>query len=295
MTLASAAAFLLLEILLLAGLSARPAGARVAFALSMLLLPWPAFVDAPVVWRSVFALGAFWCVVRSADFVLEPAPGTFLRRFVHLLAIIDTRLVARGGHAVPASVWLLFAGATVAFVAAVLVLRRVPALDGAAGLAQRWSAGIVLVLAGFEALTAAFRIASGLLGYYAPRLSHYPLLSRSIAEFWSARWNRVVGQVLRDRVFTPLLHRGPAFAIWATFFISAAFHAYLAGIVLRQWLPALAAAAFFLLQPGLLALERVLRIRRRSRVVRHAWTLGMLVLCAPLFIEPVLQMLGFER
>lgn len=65
--------------------------------------------------------------------------------------------------------------------------------------------------------------------------------------------------------------------------------------MLRQWLPALAAAAFFLLQPVLLALERVLRIRRRNRVVRHAWTLGMLVLCAPLFIEPVLQMLGFER
>lgn len=294
MTLATAAAFLLLELLLVAGLSARPGPAKLAFMLAVLLLPWPAFVAAPVVWRSVFALGAFWCVVRSADFVLEPAPASFARRLLHLVAIIDTRLVQRGGHAVPAHHWLLLAGTLTAFVLAVFAVRAAETFEGGAHLALRWSAGIVLVLAGFEALTAVFRIGTALLGYYAPRLSHYPLLARSIAEFWSARWNRVVGKVLRDRVFTPLAHRGAALAVWATFLASAAFHAYLVGIVLLRWAPALAAAAFFLLQPLLLSLERVLRIRRRARLLRHAWTLGMLLLTAPLFIEPVLLMLGFD-
>ena len=294
MTLATAAAVLLFEMLAIAALSARPAPARFAFALALLLLPWPAFVAAPVVWRSVFALGAFWCVIRSADFVLEPAPASFAHRFVHLLAIIDTRLVLRGGHAVPVRLWLLLAGMSAAFLAAVLAVRAAGSLDGSAHYLLRWGGGIVLVLAGFEALTAAFRIGSALLGYHAPRLSHYPLLARSIAEFWSARWNRVVGKVLRDRVFTPLAHRGAALAVWATFVVSAAFHAYLAGVVLRAWLPALAAAVFFLLQPPLLSLERRLRIRRRPRFVRHAWTLGMLVLFSPLFIEPVLRMLGFD-
>jgi hypothetical protein len=294
MTLATAAAFLLLEVLAIAALSARPAPARFAFALAVMLLPWPAFVAAPVVWRSVFALGAFWCVVRSADFVLEPAPTSFALRFVHLLAIIDTRLVLRAGHTAPLRLWLLLAGASAAFVAAVFAVRAAGSLDGTSHYLLRWGAGIVLVLAIFEALTAAFRIGSAWLGYYAPRLSHYPLLARSVAEFWSARWNRVVGKVLRDRVFTPLAHRGAGLAVWATFVASAAFHFYLVGIVLRAWRPALAAAAFFLLQPLLLSLERGLRIRRRSRFVRHAWTLGALVLLAPLFIEPVLQMLGFD-
>ena len=294
MTLATAAAFLLLELLLIAGLSARPGPAKLAFLIAVSLLPWPAFVAAPVVWRSVFAIGAFWCVVRSADFVLEPAPASFARRLVHLVAIIDTRLVQRIGHAVPARLWLLLAGTLSAFILAVFAVRAADALEGNAYYALRWSAGIVLVLAGFEALTAVFRIATALLGYYAPRLSHYPLLARSIAEFWSARWNRVVGKVLRDRVFTPLAHRGAALAVWATFLASAAFHAYLVGIVLLRWAPALAAAAFFLLQPLLLLLERALRIRRRPRLLRHAWTLGVLLLAAPLFIEPVLLMLGFD-
>jgi hypothetical protein len=294
MTLATAAAVFLLEVLLIAGLSAHPRPARFAFALAILLLPWPFFVEAPVVWRSVFALGAFWCMVRSADFALEPAPASFARRIVHLLAIIDTRLVLRGGHAVPARWWLLAAGCLLAAIAAALAVRAAQPLAGYWHFALRWSAGIVLVLAVFEALTAAFRIGTALLGYYAPRLSHYPLLARSIAEFWSARWNRVVGKVLRDRVFVPLTHRGAAFAVWATFLASAAFHAYLVGVVLREAAPALAAAAFFLLQPVVLALERGLRIRRRARVVRHAWTLVTLVLISPLFIEPVLRMLGFD-
>lgn len=291
---AIALVFLLLEVLLIAGLSARPAGARAAFALALLLLPWPAFVDAPVLWRSAFAVGAFWCVVRSADFVLEPAPPSLAHRIVHLFAIIDTRLVLRGGHAVPARFWWLLAGTLASLGASVLAVRAAESHQGIAHFVLRWGGGIVLVLAAFEALTVAFRIGTALLGYYAPRLSHYPLLARSIAEFWSARWNRVVGKVLRDRVFAPLAHRGPALAVWATFLVSAAFHAYLVGAALREWAPALAAAGFFLLQPVLLALERALRVRRRPLPVRHAWTIGMLVLFSPLFIEPVLRMLGFD-
>lgn len=294
MTLALAVAFLFVEAMLIAGLSGRPATARVAFALALLLLPWPAFVDAPVIWRSVFALGALWCVIRSADFVLEPAPASFAHRLVHLFAAIDTRLVVRDRHTVSAGLWLLLVFALAACVAALFAVHAADSLTGGERLALRWGGGIVLVLAAFEALTAAFRIGAALLGFYAPRLSHYPLVARSIAEFWSARWNRVVGKVLRDRVFTPLAHRGPAFAVWATFVVSALLHAYLTGIALRAWVPALAAASFFLLQPLLLAAERGLRIRRRARVVRHAWTLGMLLLFSPLFIEPVLQMMGFE-
>jgi hypothetical protein len=79
-----------------------------------------------------------------------------------------------------------------------------------------------------------------------------------------------------------------------TFAVSAVFHAYVAAVVLHAWLPALSAAVFFLLQPPMLAAERALRLRRQPRVVRHAWTLACLLLPSPLFIEPVLRMLGLD-
>ena len=292
MTITAALAIWLGEALLIAALSARRSDARIALALSLTVLPWPAFVEASMAWRSTFAIGAFWCMVRSLDFVLEPAPPSFGRRLLHLFALIDTRLVARSEHSVPTRWWAFLAIALGAFVAAIIVVRTADPADAVLHYIQRWSGGIMLVVAAFEALTVAFRIAAALLGWYAPRLSHYPVLAGSIAEFWSARWNRVVGKVLRDRVFSPLAHRGAALAIWVTFVVSAAFHAFLAGVVLLEWLPALSAAAFFLLQPPLLAIERALKLRRRPRVVRHVWTLGALVLLSPLFIEPVLRMLG---
>lgn len=289
-----ATAFLLTEAFAIAALSARRGPARVAFAVAVLLLPWPWFVEAPAFWRSAFALGACWCVIRSADFMLETPPASFVRRLLHLFAVIDTRLVARASHAVALRWWGLLVVAALASAGAVWVVGAANQADGAAYYVMRWGGGMVLVLAGFEALTVAYRIVTASLGLYAPRLSHYPLLAQSIAEFWSARWNRVVGKVLRDRVFTPLAHRGPASAIWATFGVSAVFHAYLAGVVLHSWTMALSAGGFFLLQPPLLAAERALRLRRRAKWMRHVWTLGMLVLLSPIFIEPVLRMLGLE-
>ena len=284
--------FLLGEALLIAGLAARPRGARLAFALAVLLLPWPWFVQAPAFVRSAFAIGACWCVIRGADFMLETPPASFGRRLLHLFALIDTRLVRRETHAIPLRWWGLLLASLAGALASVFAVLVASRMDGAAHFALRWGGGIGIVVAGFEALTVAYRIIAAGLGLHAPRLSHYPLLSQSIAEFWSARWNRVVGKVLRDRVFRPLAHRGPAFALWVTFAVSAAFHAYLAGVVLHAWLPALSAAAFFLLQPPLLQAERALRVRRRPRLVRHASTLALLLLPAPLFIEPVLRMLG---
>ena len=289
-----ATSFLLAEAVVVAALSGRQRGARLAFALAVLLLPWPWFVEAHAFWRSAFALGACWCVIRSADFMLEVPPTSFGHRLLHLFALIDTRLVRRESHAVPARWWGLLLLAVAAALAGLVAVRGAAQFEGAAHYVVRWGWGILVVLAGFEAVTVTYRIAAAALGLYAPRLSHYPLLAQSVAEFWSARWNRVVGKVLRDRVFVPLAHRGPAFAIWATFAVSAVFHAYLTGVVLHAWGPALSAGVFFLLQPPLLAAERALRLRRRPRIVRHAWTLAALLLPSPLFIEPVLRMLGLE-
>lgn len=288
MTLAAALATLVLEALAIAALAAHPAGARIGVALAVALLPFPAFVDAEPLAVALLAAGAFWMLVRGLDFAFEVPHRGFLARFVHLFAVIDTRLVARDARRLDFR-WVSVAALAFALlVAALLAIVAAEQRDGAARFAQRWIGGGVLMFATFELLTALIRIVTGLLGLSAPALSDTPHLSRSVAEFWSERWNLVVGRVLRERVFRPLVHRGAALAIFATFAISAAFHAYIVGVAIGAW-PALAMAAFFLAQPLVLAAERRLRPRRWPVAARRAWTLGVLALLSPLFVEPILR------
>lgn len=288
MTATVAFAILAVELLLIAAISAKPPGARLAFWLAVMLLAYPAFADTSALTRSVLALGALWCVVRSADFTLEPAPQRFGFRLIHLLALIDTRLITRGTRYVARSWVAMVLLAAIVLVVAYVAVQAADGYQGMARYALRWFAGIVLIVAAFELLTAAFRILAGALGLSAPALSDTPHRSRSIAEFWSARWNLVVGKVLRDRVFTPLARRSTRLAIWATFAVSAAFHAYIMGVAAGT-LAAISSAAFFIVQPVLLAAERKLQVRRWSSAARRTWTLVTLALLSPLFLEPVLQ------
>jgi hypothetical protein len=288
MTLSAGIVALLLEAVAIAALAAHPAGARAGVVLAVAMLPFPAFVDADPLPVALLATGAFWMLVRGLDFALEAPHRAFPARFVHLFALIDTRLVARGERRLDFR-WVSVAALAFALlVAALLAIVAAEEREGAARLAQRWLGGVVLMFATFELLTALIRIVTGLLALSAPALSDTPHLSRSVAEFWSERWNLVVGRVLRERVFRPLVHRGAALAVFATFAISAAFHAYIVGVAIG-YAPALVMATFFLVQPLVLAVERRLRPRRWPVAARHAWTLGVLAALSPLFVEPILR------
>ncbi len=294
MTISTALAIALAEALAIALLASRPAGARAALVLAVVLLPYPAFVEGPAMARALFAVGAFWAVVRSADFALEPAPPSPLQRFLHLFAIVDTRLVVRETRAIPHQHVLVLAVSIVVTLAAFGAIVAADAMEGASRWLVRGFAGIVLLVAAFEVLTRGYAIGAAALGFRAPAISDVPHRSRSIAEFWSSRWNLVVGRILKQRVFVPLAHRGASFAVWTTFAVSAAFHAYVIGVALGAR-PALAAGAFFLLQPPLLAAERALRVRRWPRAAAHVWTIGLLAALSPLFVEPVLRVVDSVR
>ena len=78
--------------------------------------------------------------------------------------------------------------------------------------------------------------------------------------------------------------------MWAAFGVSAVLHVYIVSIALGPaW--AIPSGAFFMLQPVLLAVERALRVGAWPASLRRLWTVVMLVLTAPLFVEPVLRML----
>lgn len=120
------------------------------------------------------------------------------------------------------------------------------------------------------------------LGLDVGQLQRDPIFSRSLAEFWGERWNLPVSQWLNDFCFRPVARRkGAALGVLAAFAGSAALHFWLffAAANLRC---GLLAAAFFLAQfPGLVV-ERRMGIKRWPATAAHAWTIGYLLLTAPL-------------
>lgn len=149
-----------------------------------------------------------------------------------------------------------------------------------------------MVLAGAEMLTASHYVVTALMGVKGPALMESPFLSTSLGEFWSKRWNPATSVlVFRTFFFEPLSRRGAVMALCAVFFASAVAHVLLPYMATGKWLISLACGAFFLVQPVLIGVERWLGVRRWSTAAARVWTLGALAICAPLFVEPLLQMI----
>jgi hypothetical protein len=123
-----------------------------------------------------------------------------------------------------------------------------------------------------------------------PTFSDAPLLSRSLSEFWAKRWNQVVSKILHDRFYKPFAKYGTTVALFASFAASAALHAWLIGIPMGAACAA-SWAAFFLVQPLLILIERRLRVRRWRPALGWLWTMSALAVVSPLFTEPLLRWL----
>jgi hypothetical protein len=114
-----------------------------------------------------------------------------------------------------------------------------------------------------------------------------------VQELWGQRWARPVSRWLGEHVFRPLARRRrPGLGALLAFAGSAAFHAYGAwvGLGLVEGLPMAACVlAYFLVQAVIIAMERWLGVRRWPPWAGHAWTVGWMVVTAPLFVEPAAQ------
>lgn len=153
----------------------------------------------------------------------------------------------------------------------------------------RWGAGLVLAYTAFEVLHASVVIPVQLLGIQLPSFHLDPILSRSVAEFWGERWNRVISGWLRAHCFRPLARRKKArLGIALAFVVSAALHAHIFWPAVGTRL-ALMVGLFFAIQPLFVLMERGLGLRRQPAWIGRAWTLGALALSSPLIIEPFLQ------
>jgi hypothetical protein len=264
-----------------------------------LILPW--WAPSGSVLRATLALYLLWTCAKVLDITSDTAPRSASFRWIWMLVLHDLRRdgYARFGARPALQPRLLF-GAVVTLALAIGALHV--AVFEASELAPvlRWplrlGAGLVLCYFGVEGALRAFELFYRCFGLAPPLLHEHPILSRSLAEFWGRRWNRVVGHWLFRTFYRPLALRGhPALGLLATFGASALLHLYFTWAAIGPWW-ALAMAGFFLLQVPLLLLESALGQPRWPRPLRHLWTAGCLLVTSPLFIAPTLVTLegGFR-
>ena len=97
---------------------------------------------------------------------------------------------------------------------------------------------------------------------------------------------------LHRHLYLPLARRGHArIGTAAAFTCSAGFHIWFVLIALGPKMAALM-GSFFFLQLGAIAVEARLGIRRWPSPAARAWTLTVLTLSSPLFMEPMLVIMG---
>jgi hypothetical protein len=277
-----------MALILVLVLSAHPIGARVGAVLAGLFLAVPCFVRYGPFARALL-LGLMLAPIAAAAALVLAPPLTGLRaRMAYLLTYANTHPVTRRERGFDAAAFLRLILATIILGAAIAVVKAAGA--SGLGLLVRWLAGEIAALAVAEMITAGLPFAAAPLGLNVPPLMQSPYRSASVSEFWAKRWNLRVSEFLfRKCCFAPFARQGVAIALFVPFAISAGAHVAIAYVALGRWGISLICGAFFLVQPLLIAAERWLTVRRWRPAARHAWTLAVLTLVSPLFIEPALQ------
>jgi hypothetical protein len=240
--------------------------------------------------RAFLALGSLWFTARTVELLREPRSLPASRRLWHVVGLVDTLRARRIPPMLDASALIrLLICAPLVAAGWAGVYSGSHLLSGAARLAVRWGAGVVFVYAAVETVVSAVILLYGLLGVDPRPLHDDPIRSRTITEFWSRRWNRAVHRFLKQNIFAPVARRGhTALGLVLSFLMSALIHfAFMLPAVGLSWAGLM--AAFFVLQLPFLWAERALGVSRWPSPLARAWTLGLLLVSSPLFVEPVLQ------
>ncbi len=157
-----------------------------------------------------------------------------------------------------------------------------------------WLLGALAVYALMEVVGATGQALFALVGLRVQPFQRDPILSRSLVEFWGKRWNREVGRWLHRWCFLPFARRGwPKLGVAWSFVFSGLFHAISLYAALG-WRGALPMGAFFLVQGGLVATERLIGVARWPALSARVWTIGTFILTMPLFVDPALATLALS-
>jgi len=271
---------------------------RLAVVLGAFGLGAPFLVDptAPVL-RAAVALDLLWVWFKAIDLARDARAWPVRFRITHMLVIYDLRRDESQRQGLQPELRLDLLGSAVisgalgwlALDAALFESARLPPPTH---WLLRHGAGLVFAYLGVDAALRGFEFIYRGVGLRPPKLHDHPILSRSVAEFWGRRWNRVVGGWLFATVYRPFIARGDKrLALSASFAASALvhFHFTYAAVGLR---PALIMAAFFVVQVPFLWLEKRWGERHWPSPLRRLWTLGWFFIASPLFLWPLLELLA---
>ncbi len=240
---------------------------------------WPIF-------RTVMAFGFAAGYLRVVQIVWRPRGWTTNARVLSILTLVlDGRRVVRIAPAFRA--WLFGFGVAECATAVALFLmvpKGPPVFRTFVG-----GASAYCVVEGFA------RIVEGVLsacGVDAGPLHQAPIMSRTVGEFWSRRWNRAISTWLSENAFRPAARRGGiAAGVMAAFGVSALLH-FVPIWVAFELRYAIMMGSFFLVHGVVVIVESKLGVPRWPRALGHTWTLAVFAITAPLFVEPMLRSLG---
>jgi hypothetical protein len=85
--------------------------------------------------------------------------------------------------------------------------------------------------------------------YMLKSLTNFPFLSQSLREFWGRRYNQLIGTILRESIFQPIVQHisSKTVASLIAFLISGLLHVHLALVTFKVFRPAISNIIFFLL------------------------------------------------
>lgn len=259
--------------------------------ISGLFLAVPCFLRASPLDRFVLMVCTAFIFVIATALLLAPQDASFRGRLAFFFSWLGTRNIYRRKRRFDLGSFFRLIAATVVLAAGLVCLRTVSATGPS--ILLRWFAGGFVALAFAEMVTASHDWLKALAGVSAPALMRSPFLSTSVNEFWTKRWNVAASQMgFRPLFFTPVARYSVVLALFSAFFASAVAHALLAFMATERWRISLLCGAFFMVQPLLILAERILDLRRWPMTARRVWTLTTLGLTSPLFVEPMLQVIG---
>lgn len=278
-------------VLALAGAVAPRVGAALAL-IAVLALPW-AIGPELVLLRGVSALVAVLLFMRAVDLHRARIGGPYARA-IHALSVPDLRYARRAAADLNVHLLMTGSGCAALSVAALVAAAISPSAWEPLPLFMRWGFGTAAFYLLFEAVDRLGRTLYGLGGYTVEPTQRAPILATSLADFWGRRWNAIVRRWLAAVVYIPFARRGArAVGRSAAFIVSAALHTYMV-LPALGWLPAAQMGAFFLVHGALVWVEGRVGITRLSSRWGRAWTLLMLAGSAPLFMEPLIRIVGLR-
>jgi len=289
----AAAAAALLALGLAAGLVVGRSTASRAVALLLLLptfaLPW--VVGDNVFIQGAFTLGSAVMAMKAMQMAYGSGPWTIRRRIWNMLDAIDIRQAEFSRPRFDATGLAL--ALVFGFLAAlsVIVLASLDGVPQPAHALLRLLFAAALTYSGAEAVTRIVCIGHALAGIRVPPFQRHPILARSVSDFWSRRWNRVVSGWLNEIVYRPMARdHSIAAAALAAFIVSGLLHGWLfAPLGLAA---AAMAALFFVIQGLAMMAERHLHVRRWPEAAARAWTVAIILVPLPLLYGPVFDAIG---